>query len=209
MFLEPVLPAPRVLVVGDTPIAEARRRASAPSSGSTSSRSTATTSSRAPATSRSSSRRTAATSCTALRRGLEAGLPYVGLVASRKRGDGRARRAARRRRARRAARAHRRARRARHRRAHAGRDRALDPGRGSSRCAAPTRHRLRPPWPRRRRSHAAPLAVDPICGMTVAAAAGTPSLEHDGETVYFCCEGCKATFAARARPCRRRGLIRA
>jgi xanthine dehydrogenase accessory factor len=41
-----------------------------------------------------------------------------------------------------------------------------------------------------------PLAVDPICGMTVAAVAGTPSVERDGETVYFCCEGCKAKFEA-------------
>ena len=37
-------------------------------------------------------------------------------------------------------------------------------------------------------------AVDPICGMTVAAAASTLSVEHDGETVYFCGEGCKAAF---------------
>ena len=37
-------------------------------------------------------------------------------------------------------------------------------------------------------------AVDPICGMTVLAAADTPQLEHDGETVYFCCEGCKAKY---------------
>jgi xanthine dehydrogenase accessory factor len=43
---------------------------------------------------------------------------------------------------------------------------------------------------------AAPLAVDPICGMTVAAVAGTPSLEHQDETVYFCCDGCKAKFEA-------------
>ena len=34
--------------------------------------------------------------------------------------------------------------------------------------------------------------IDPICGMTVAAVATTPSLEHDGETIYFCCEGCKS-----------------
>jgi xanthine dehydrogenase accessory factor len=40
----------------------------------------------------------------------------------------------------------------------------------------------------------APLAVDPICGMTVAAVEGTPSLERDGETYYFCCEGCKTKF---------------
>ncbi len=32
--------------------------------------------------------------------------------------------------------------------------------------------------------------------MTVAAVATTPSLEHDGETIYFCCEGCKSRFAS-------------
>lgn len=40
------------------------------------------------------------------------------------------------------------------------------------------------------------IAVDPICGMTVAAVAGTPSVEFDGETFYFCCDGCKAKFEA-------------
>ena len=43
----------------------------------------------------------------------------------------------------------------------------------------------------------APLAVDPICGMTVAAVAGTLSLERDGETIYFCGEGCRQAFEAR------------
>jgi xanthine dehydrogenase accessory factor len=38
------------------------------------------------------------------------------------------------------------------------------------------------------------MAVDPICGMTVAATPDTPHLEHNGETVYFCCEGCKKKF---------------
>jgi YHS domain-containing protein len=33
--------------------------------------------------------------------------------------------------------------------------------------------------------------------MTVAAVASTPSVQHDGETVYFCCEGCMAAFTAR------------
>jgi xanthine dehydrogenase accessory factor len=40
------------------------------------------------------------------------------------------------------------------------------------------------------------IAVDPVCGMTVAAVAGTPSVELDGEAIYFCCEGCKAKFVA-------------
>jgi xanthine dehydrogenase accessory factor len=47
------------------------------------------------------------------------------------------------------------------------------------------------------RSAPPPIAVDPVCGMTVAAVAGTPSLEHGGETLYFCCEGCAAEFRAR------------
>jgi xanthine dehydrogenase accessory factor len=45
-------------------------------------------------------------------------------------------------------------------------------------------------------SQPAPLAIDPICGMTVAAVAGTLSLNYDGETTYFCCEGCKSKFEA-------------
>jgi YHS domain-containing protein len=30
--------------------------------------------------------------------------------------------------------------------------------------------------------------------MTVVALPDTPHVEHDGETVYFCCEGCKKKF---------------
>jgi YHS domain-containing protein len=30
--------------------------------------------------------------------------------------------------------------------------------------------------------------------MTVAAVPGTPSVEHEGATVFFCSEGCKAKF---------------
>jgi xanthine dehydrogenase accessory factor len=40
------------------------------------------------------------------------------------------------------------------------------------------------------------VAVDPICGMTVAAAESTLSVERDGETIYFCGEGCKSEFEA-------------
>ncbi|MDP9134923.1 MAG: XdhC family protein [Actinomycetota bacterium] len=46
----------------------------------------------------------------------------------------------------------------------------------------------------RRADRAAVTAVDPICGMTVVVMPETPRLEHDGETVYFCREGCKAEF---------------
>ena len=37
-------------------------------------------------------------------------------------------------------------------------------------------------------------AVDPICGMTVVVVPGTPASSLDGETVYFCCESCKLAF---------------
>jgi xanthine dehydrogenase accessory factor len=42
----------------------------------------------------------------------------------------------------------------------------------------------------------ATLAVDPVCGMTVAAVDSTPHVEHEGETVYFCREACRDTFLA-------------
>jgi xanthine dehydrogenase accessory factor len=40
-------------------------------------------------------------------------------------------------------------------------------------------------------------AVDPICGMTVVVGADTPSLIHAGQPIYFCCLGCKLTFEER------------
>ena len=41
-----------------------------------------------------------------------------------------------------------------------------------------------------------PTAIDPVCGMTVNADAGSHPLEHDGTTYYFCCVGCHDRFAA-------------
>jgi xanthine dehydrogenase accessory factor len=37
-------------------------------------------------------------------------------------------------------------------------------------------------------------AVDPVCGMTVVVGADTPSAQRDGETTYFCCDGCRRSF---------------
>jgi xanthine dehydrogenase accessory factor len=52
------------------------------------------------------------------------------------------------------------------------------------------RRRVAPPAP-------APVtAVDPVCGMEILVSDGTPHLEHDGATAWFCCEGCRAAFAA-------------
>ncbi len=38
-------------------------------------------------------------------------------------------------------------------------------------------------------------AIDPVCGMTVAAVPSTLHLELDGRTVYFCREGCRDSFS--------------
>jgi xanthine dehydrogenase accessory factor len=204
VFLEPVLPAPRVLVVGETPIAGAVLRIGAdlglnvvavdgevldPRAGDLALVVAAH----------------GRDELHTLRRGLESGLPYVGLVASRKRGDGvlgelggdgvpkelldridvpagidigartpaevalsiLAKIVAVRR-------AHT------HGDTQAVRVSALESSaaNGGDDFASPT------------------IAVDPICGMTVAAVASTPAVERDGEMVYFCCEGCKTKFEA-------------
>ncbi|WP_324273726.1 XdhC family protein [Blastococcus brunescens] len=39
-------------------------------------------------------------------------------------------------------------------------------------------------------------AVDPVCGMTVAAVDTTPHVEVDGTTTWFCCPGCRTAFVA-------------
>src|SRR5262249_20340563 len=56
--------------------------------------------------------------------------------------------------------------------------------------------RTSPPAP----VHATPapaIATDPICGMQVATTDDTPHLDVNGERVYFCCDGCRATYANR------------
>ena len=48
-------------------------------------------------------------------------------------------------------------------------------------------------------SHAAAdaaMATDPVCGMTVDPAAGKPSCVHDGNTYYFCGQGCCDKFVS-------------
>ncbi len=185
VFLEPALAAPRVLVDGETPIVRAIGRIGAelgldvvgveggdfePRPGDLALVVAGHGREERPA----------------LRRGLEAGLPYVGLVASRRRGDGVI--------------------------AELRGDGV--PGELLERIDTPAGLDLGARTPAeialsilarivavRRDEGAAPVppattAVDPICGMTVAAVASTPSVEHDGETVYFCCEGCKASFQA-------------
>jgi xanthine dehydrogenase accessory factor len=181
VFLEPVVPAPRVLVVGDTPIAGALLRigaelgldAVAVDGDSLDPR---------PGDLALVVAAHGRDELHALRAGLDAGLPYVGLVASAKRGDG-----------------------------------VIGELRGDG-VAAELLERIDVPAGldigartpaeialsilakvvavRRSSPATAITAVDPICGMTVAAVAGTPSVRHEGQTVYFCCEGCKAKFEA-------------
>jgi xanthine dehydrogenase accessory factor len=51
----------------------------------------------------------------------------------------------------------------------------------------------------------ATTVVDPICGMAVVVADDTPSLEHHGETVYFCGADCRRKFEERREPARSDG----
>jgi xanthine dehydrogenase accessory factor len=39
-------------------------------------------------------------------------------------------------------------------------------------------------------------AVDPVCGMTVAAVDSSPHVTVDGVTTWFCCDGCRTAFLA-------------
>jgi xanthine dehydrogenase accessory factor len=50
------------------------------------------------------------------------------------------------------------------------------------------------------RAAVAAEAIDPICGMTVAATEATIHLDTDSGRVYFCSEGCRATYIERYVP---------
>lgn len=43
-------------------------------------------------------------------------------------------------------------------------------------------------------------AIDPICGMTVRTDRARHRVDHDGETYYFCCAGCREKFIADPAP---------
>jgi xanthine dehydrogenase accessory factor len=214
VFIEPVLPAPRVLVVGETPIAAAVMQL-----GSEVGLDVVAVDGGTPEPAPGDLALVVAAhgrdELHTLRRALEAGVPYVGLVASRKRGEGvidelrgdgvpdellasievpagisigaqtppeiavsiLARVVAVR------------------------RCGPAPPEAGAPEGAFAI-HRAAPAGSAAALQTSAPrpgppaLAVDPICGMTVAAVPATPSLVLNGETVYFCCEGCKSKFEA-------------
>lgn len=190
VFLEPAPPPPRVLVVGDTPIAGALARIGPElglemvAAGEDAEAAEGDLALVVAAHGRDELR--------ALRRALEAELPYVGLVASEKRGAGVLAEL----------------------RADGVAEELLErievpagipigshgPGevavsvlarivsvRRGDQAGAPSAPAAETPG----------VAIDPICGMTVAAVEGTPSVEREGETIYFCSDGCKSEFEAR------------
>jgi xanthine dehydrogenase accessory factor len=199
VFLEPVLPAPRVLVVGDTPIASAILRMG----GELGFEVVAVTGDgfeQRPSDLAFVVAGHGRNELHMLRLGLEAGLPYVGLVASPKRGtgvlaelrgDGVPEQTL----------------------ARIDVPAGIDIGARTPaeialsilarivavRRDASTRPALQPRVPVVAGADpSAPetLAIDPVCGMTVARLETTPHGEYDGETLFFCCDGCKARFEA-------------
>lgn len=189
VFLEPFLPAPRMIVAGDTPIASALLRLG-PEVGleAVDSRGQDTG---PPVPSADDLALVVAAhgrdERAILRAALEAGVRYVGLVASRKRGEAVL---------------------------DALRDdgvpeelleridtpAGIDIGARSpaeialSILASIIEIRRRSSTAPRSWAAAPPTAIDPICGMTVLIDASALSVEHDGRTQYFCGEGCKQTF---------------
>jgi xanthine dehydrogenase accessory factor len=190
VFLEPVLPAPRVHIVGATPIAAALER-SGPELGLD-----VVAAYDAPPDLREGDLALVVAAhgkdeLDALRRGLEAELPYVGLVASPRRGEALVEEL----------------------RADGVSDEQLErlespaglaiDARTPAEIAVSILARIiqtrrgggyEPPLTAPKTESPPAFAVDPICGMTVMAVSSTPHVEHDGDTVYFCCEGCKTKF---------------
>jgi xanthine dehydrogenase accessory factor len=175
IFLEPVLPLPRVLVVGATPVALALR-----SVGSSVGYDVSDVAGDEIAVVVASHGRDEEE---ALESALLGGVPYVGLVASRRRGAAvldelRSR----------------------------GRVSSDDVARvrtpagldiGARTAEEIALSILAEIVSVRRAQPAVPAsAVDPICGMEVVAASPSRSVEHDGATVWFCGDGCKRAFEA-------------
>ena len=193
IFLEPMLASPRVLVVGETPIAGAVARMGAELD--------LDMVDRARRRRRAGGRRPRAGRRGARARRAERAAPRArgGPALRRARGQPRARRGGGRRAAcrGRAGGAPRGA-----RRRPPGSTSARAPPRrsrsrsspGSSPCAAASRP-SRCAWSRpRRRAPESATAIDPVCGMAVAAVEQTPHVDHEGRRVYFCCDGCRSTW---------------
>jgi xanthine dehydrogenase accessory factor len=188
VFLEPVLPAPRVVLAGDSPIVGTLRRIG-PELGLAVVAVDEQGGGPVPGDLALVVAAHGRDELGVLRAGLEAGVPYVGLVASRKRGaavidqlrdEGIAEEQL----------------------VRVETPAGLDI---SAQTAAEIAVSIlaRIVAVRRREAGPAPAvarpntAVDPICGMTIVVGADTPSLMHAGQPVYFCCLGCRLKFEER------------
>jgi xanthine dehydrogenase accessory factor len=189
VFLEPFLPPPRMIVAGDTPIAAALLRL-APDLGLDAVPGRGDDSGSPMPGGEDLALVVAAhgrDELAILRAGLENGVRYVGLVASRKRGaavldalrsDGVAEELIER----------------------IDTPAGLDIGARTpvevalSILASIVEVRRRTSTAPRSWAAAPPTAVDPICGMTVVVSADAPSMEYAGDTHYFCGEGCLRAF---------------
>ena len=198
VFLEPVLPVPRVLVAGSSPIvAELRRLGAAVGFEIVAAEDIPDgTLTPAPGDLALVVAAHGNDEIATLRAGLEAGVRFVGLVASRRRGatvidelraDGVADELL----------------------ARLETPAGLDIGaRTPPEVALSIVARiveLRRTGPEPEQAHAPVTATDPICDMTVVVGADTLSLEHDGETVYFCSAACMQAFEERREPARSDG----
>jgi xanthine dehydrogenase accessory factor len=179
IFLEPLLPAPRVAVVGNTPIAHALVALGGPLGFAVEPGGDARPGDAALVV--ASHGRDEEPALTAA---LRAGVPYVGLVASRTRGAAvlasldvpdelRAR-------------------------VHS--PAGLDLGGGTAaEIALSILAELVAERRAAARAEAAPepaVAVDPVCGMTVAAVPSSVHLQTEAGVVYFCCTGCRDAYVA-------------
>jgi xanthine dehydrogenase accessory factor len=182
VFLEPVVPAPLLVVHGDTPIGRAVARLGAELRWSIQTGDVGELANVAAVVVASHGRNEE----DVLRGALQAGVPYVGLVASRKRGEAvlaslglcssitaRVRTPA-----------------------------GLDLGARTAEEVALTilaeivANRPRPTGRPVVSDTAVEHAVDPVCGMTVAALESSLHLDHEGRRVWFCGTGCLRAFAA-------------
>lgn len=180
IFLEPRLPAPRIAVVGETPIAHALA-----SIGERLGYDVVLTPGAPDDTSDDVALVVASHGREeedALASGLAAGIPYVGLVASRKRGAAVLEElAARGVPADRLKRLHTPA--------------GLDIGATTAEeIALSILAEIVASRGERVTAAAAVSALDPVCGMTVPVSEASISTEHEGRSVYFCGDGCRQTF---------------
>ena len=184
IFLEPQLPAARVVIVGSSPIARAVERVAA-AAGYDAARLAADEAHTSGGDAAVIVASHGAGEERLLAEALEAGVPYVALVASSRRGE--------------AVRAELDVPEALRAQLHTPAGLAIG-ARTPEEIAISILAELvadRHAHPDRGARTSAPVAsaVDPVCGMQVALTAATPSLEVDGERVFFCGEGCRDEWA--------------